>query len=95
MLGVRASLKTAAPKRPLTTCVPIAGRGRSRGAARGCAVRGFAVAGGAVPPVHEGGGDPQQSKESSVALPAPPQQGGKGKLCVTSPFCYLKGIEFQ
>lgn len=73
MLGVRASLKTAAPKRPLTTCVPIAGRGRSRGAARGCAVRGFAVAGGAVPPVHEGSGDACHEEKHDCLSPHPEQ----------------------
>lgn len=42
---------------PSPRCVFATGFSWQRGAARGRAVRGLAVAGGAVPALHEGGGD--------------------------------------
>lgn len=60
---------------PSPRCVFATGFSWQRGAARGRAVRGLAVAGGAVPALHEGGGDPQLRDGSSVASPVPVLQG--------------------
>ena len=66
-----ASIPIPSPGRPpaLSPSVCTTGFSRQCGAAGGCAVRGLAVAGGAVPPVHEGGGDTCPEEKQACLSP--------------------------